>query len=143
MSYMGLDLNPWNNPRAQVARWYRYRNGIKHNRPQMDALVEALEPFFRTCAPHYNEQQDRDYYRFSDEPFEVLAMRDALNRGTHNFSRGEMSLKLTQTVLGYLVENGHIEILESALRQAVRHVEDSPEYTEWAGSTRGEPNGTN
>ena len=87
---MGLELHYWGeSPRAKPARWYRYRYRIKHNRPQWEDLIEALDPFFKSCAEHYYE------HPYADTP-----MINALHTGTNNFSRGVMSLNLAETVLG-------------------------------------------
>jgi hypothetical protein len=116
---MGLELHYWgDSPRAKPSEWYRYRNGIKHNRPQWDDLVEALGPFFESCADHY------------EDPYGNENMNHALHRGTNNFTRGDMSLNLAQTVLDYFVDNGHVEILEQTLYRAIEKVKNSDTYEE-------------
>jgi len=116
---MGLELHYWgDSPRAKPARWYRYRKGIKHDRPQWRDLVEALGPFFDSCASYYEDT-------YGDKP-----MNNALNYGTNNFTRGAMSLNLAQTVLDYFVDNGHVEILEQTLFRAIETVQNSSVYKE-------------
>ncbi len=116
---MGLELHYWgDSPRAKPARWYRYRKGIKHDRPQWRDLVEALDPFFDSCASYYEDT-------YGDKP-----MNNALNYGTNNFTRGDMSLNLAQTVLDYFVDNGHVEILEQTLLRAIETVQNSNVYKE-------------
>jgi len=116
---MGLELHYWgDSPRAKPARWYRYRKGIKHDRPQWRDLVEALDPFFDSCASYYEDT-------YGDKP-----MNNALNYGTNNFTRGDMSLNLAQTVLDYFVDNGHVEILEQTLFRAIEKVKSSNVYKE-------------
>ena len=116
---MGLELHYWgDSPRTKPARWYRYRKGIKHDRPQWDDLVEALDPFFDSCSDHYEDT-------YGDKP-----MNNALNYGTNNFTRGAMSLNLAQTVLDYFVDNGHVEILEQTLYRAIEKVKSSNAYKE-------------
>lgn len=116
---MGLKLYYWgDSPRAKPARWYRYRKGIKHDRPQWDDLVEALDPFFESCAEHY------------EDIYGDTAMNNALSTGTNNFSRGAMSLNLAQTVLDYFADNGHVEILEQTLYRAIEKVKSSKTYKE-------------
>lgn len=117
---MGLELHYWGeSPRAKPARWYRYRYRIKHDRPQWEDLIEALDPFFKACAEHYYEH-----------PYADTAMVNALHTGTNNFSRGAMSLNLAETVLDYFVDNGHVEILEQTLYRAIEKVKNSDVYKE-------------
>jgi hypothetical protein len=117
---MGLELYYWgDSPRSKSAEWYRYRYGIKHNRPQWNDLVKALDPFFESCADHYE-----DLYGDNEH------MNNALHTGTNNFTRGDMSLNLAQTVLDYFVDNGHVEILEQTLYRAIEKVKNSDTYEE-------------
>ncbi len=116
---MGLELHYWgDSPRTKPARWYRYRKGIKHDRPQWDDLVEALDPFFDSCASYYEDT-------YGDEP-----LNHALHYGTNNSPSGAMSLNLAQTVLDYFVDNGHVEILEQTLYRAIEKVKSSNVYKE-------------
>ena len=127
---MGLELySVWeedDNPRAKTAGWFRYRHNIKHCRPQRDELVNILLPAFKEYA--------RDFLRFSEDedkdPEDALWCAISRGRGLSNVTRGNISVGLANAVLDYFVDNGHVEILESKLKDSLEKIKESSVYKE-------------
>jgi hypothetical protein len=121
---MGLELySIWedhDNPRAKTARWFRYRHNIKHCRPQRDELISILLPAF--------EEYASDFLRFSEDeyndPEDALWCAMSEGRGLSNVTRGNISIDLANAVLDYFVDNGHAEILESKLKDALEKIQE-------------------
>ena len=128
---MGLELySIWeehDNPRAKTANWFRYRHNIKHCRPQQNELVNMLLPAF--------EEYASDFLRFleeeDNEPEDALWKATARGRGLSNVTRGNISINLANAVLDYFVDNGHVEILESKLKDALEKLKESSVYKEF------------
>lgn len=128
---MGLELySLWekdNNPRAKTAGWFRYRNNIKHCRPQSHDLLNILLPAFEEYAENFvwlSEDEDRD----SEDALWIAMSK---GRGLSNVTRGNISINLANTVLDYFVDNGHVEILEAKLKNALEKVQESKVYKEF------------
>jgi len=121
---MGLELySIWeehDNPRAKTAGWFRYRHNIKHCRPQRDELISILLPAF--------EEYASDFLRFSEDeyndPEDALWCAMSKGRGLSNVTRGNISIDLANAVLDYFVDNGHAEILESKLKDALEKIQE-------------------
>ena len=128
---MGLKLySVWeehDNPRAKTAGWFRYRHNIKHCRPQKDDLLNILLPAFEEYAQDFLRFSEEDYYDSKD----ALCAAISRGRGLSNVTRGNISIDLANAVLDYFVDNGHIEILESKLKDALEKLEESSVYKEF------------
>ena len=126
---MGLNLYYlWQsdeNPRAVAAEWFRYRNDIKHVRPQQDLLVDILLPFFQEYARDYMHEIEES------EPEQALYYALSNGRGLSNVTRGRLSINMANSVLDYFVDNGHVEILEEKLKAALNKIEESSPHKEF------------
>jgi len=128
---MGLKLySVWeehDNPRAKTANWFRYRHGIKHCRPQRDDLLNILLPAFEEYAQDFLRFSEDDDYDSEDALYAAISN----GRGLSNVTRGNISIDLANAVLDYFVDNGHVEILESKLKDALEKLEESSVYKEF------------
>jgi hypothetical protein len=126
---MGLKLyGIWHmkeNPRSKTADWYRYRKGITHHRPNRDMLVDILLPVFKEYGRGYAWRVEE-----GEEPEQALYGAIANGRGLVNVTTGRLSVELANNILDYFVDNGHIEILESKLKDAIEKVKNSDVYKE-------------
>ena len=128
---MGLKLySVWeehDNPRAKTAGWFRYRHNIKHCRPQREDLLSILLPAFEEYAQDFLRFSENDDYDSEDALWAAMSR----GRGLSNVTRGNISIDLANAVLDYFVDNGHVEILESKLKDALEKLEESSVYKEF------------
>ena len=128
---MGLKLySVWedhDNPRAKTANWFRYRHNIKHCRPQREDLLSILLPAFEEYAQDFLRFSENDDYDSEDALWAAMSR----GRGLSNVTRGNISIDLANAVLDYFVDNGHVEILESKLKDALEKLEESSAYKEF------------
>ena len=126
---MGLELySIWNktkNPRSKPANWFRYRKGIKHCNPNRDLLKEILLPIFKTYADNYVWRIEE-----GEDPEKALRYAIANGTGLSNVTAGRLSVNLANDILDYFVDNGHVEILETKLKDAIETVQNSNVYRE-------------
>ena len=126
---MGLELySIWNktkNPRSKPANWFRYRKGIKHCNPNRDLLKEILLPIFKTYADNYVWRIEE-----GEDPEKALRYAIANGTGLSNVTAGRLSVNLANDILDYVVDNGHVEILETKLKDAIETVQNSDVYKE-------------
>ena len=126
---MGLELySIWDmdkNPRSKPADWFRYRKGIKHHNPNRDLLEEILLPVFEAYARRYAWRIEE-----GDDPEDALGYAIANGRGLANVTAGRLSVNLANDILDYFVNNGHIEVLETKLKDAIETVQNSNVYKE-------------
>ena len=126
---MGLELySIWDkdkNPRSKPADWFRYRKGIKHWNPNRDLLEELLLPVFEAYARRYAWRIEE-----GDDPEDALGYAIANGRGLANVTAGRLSVNLANDILDYFVNNGHIEVLETKLKDAIETVQNSNVYKE-------------
>ena len=126
---MGLELySIWDkdkNPRSKPADWFRYRKGIKHWNPNRDLLEELLLPIFKTYADNYVWRIEE-----GEDPEKALRYAIANGRGLVNVTAGRLSVNLANDILDYFVNNGHIEVLETKLKDAIETVQNSGVYKE-------------
>ena len=126
---MGLELySIWNktkNPRSKPANWFRYRKGIKHCNPNRDLLKEILLPIFKTYADNYVWRIEE-----GEDPEKALRYAIANGTGLSNVTAGRLSVNLANDILDYFVDNGHVEILETKLKDAIETVQNSNVYKE-------------
>lgn len=126
---MGLELySIWNktkNPRSKPANWFRYRKGIKHCNPNRDLLKEILLPIFKTYADNYVWRIEE-----GEDPEKALRYAIANGTGLSNVTAGRLSVNLANDILDYFVDNGHVEILETKLKDAIETVQNSDVYKE-------------
>ena len=126
---MGLELySIWNktkNPRSKPANWFRYRKGIKHCNPNREMLKEILLPIFKTYADNYVWRIEE-----GEDPEKALRYAIANGTGLSNVTAGRLSVNLANDILDYFVDNGHVEILETKLKNAIETVQNSNVYKE-------------
>jgi len=126
---MGLELySIWNkakNPRSKPANWFRYRKGIKHCNPNREMLKEILLPIFKTYADNYVWRIEE-----GEDPEKALRYAIANGTGLSNVTAGRLSVNLANDILDYFVDNGHVEILETKLKDAIETVQNSNVYKE-------------
>ena len=126
---MGLELySIWNktkNPRSKPADWFRYRKGIKHCNPNREMLKEILLPIFKTYADNYVWRIEE-----GEDPEKALRYAIANGTGLSNVTAGRLSVNLANDILDYFVDNGHVEILETKLKNAIETVQNSNVYKE-------------
>ena len=126
---MGLELySIWNktkNPRSKPADWFRYRKGIKHCNPNREMLKEILLPIFKTYADNYVWRIEE-----GEDPEKALRYAIANGTGLSNVTAGRLSVNLANDILDYFVNNGHIEVLETKLKDAIETVQNSNVYKE-------------
>ena len=126
---MGLELySIWNktkNPRSKPADWFRYRKGIKHCNPNREMLKEILLPIFKTYADNYVWRIEE-----GEDPEKALRYAIANGTGLSNVTAGRLSVNLANDILDYFVDNGHVEILETKLKDAIETVQNSNVYKE-------------
>ncbi len=126
---MGLELySIWNkdkNPRSKPADWFRYRKGVKHWNPNRDLLEEILLPVFEAYADNYVWRIEE-----GEDPEKALRYAIANGRGLANVTAGRLSVNLANDILDYFVNNGHIEVLETKLKDAIETVQNSNVYKE-------------
>jgi hypothetical protein len=88
-------------------------------------LKEILLPIFKTYADNYVWRIEE-----GEDPEKALRYAIANGTGLSNVTAGRLSVNLANDILDYFVDNGHVEILETKLKDAIETVQNSDVYKE-------------